>query len=139
MVTTFTSEDVQTSQTWFHKSMPQQDQQESQFTIAFQTIVSFSLMIHSHHSSSINILQTLLMVGCPKINYVIFFHLINYSWGSWSIRDFVTIHKCWKENEVNLRLEFPLTTINIKLTIIYIFNAKFNNFKFVPNYPQQMF
>ncbi len=78
----------------FHKSMPQQNHQESQFTIAFQTFVSFSLMIHNHHSSSINILQTLLMVGSPKLNDVIFLHLINLfmNYDSWSIRD--SFHWC---------------------------------------------
>jgi hypothetical protein len=51
---------------------------ESQFLLAFQTSALLSLMIHSLHSSFSNVLQTLLMVGCLKVNDVTILPLANY-------------------------------------------------------------
>ncbi len=43
----------------------------------YKTITLFSFMVHSRHFSSTNILQTLMMVGHPKINDTIFLHLVD--------------------------------------------------------------
>jgi hypothetical protein len=72
-------------------------------------------MVHNHHSSFVHILQVLLMVGHLEVNDQL---STNYGW--WSIRDFAIIHRCWKENEINPRMELPLTTTKDELKTISI-------------------
>ncbi len=71
------SDGVQTPQTKFIKTCLGEIIKEPQFIITFKTITLFNLMVHSHHFSSTNILQTLMMVGHPKINDAIFLHLVD--------------------------------------------------------------
>jgi hypothetical protein len=73
MVVTFASDNIQTSQTKFHKMCFNEIIMESLFIIAFQTIGLFNLMVHNHHSSIVDILQVLLMAGHLEINDNFFF------------------------------------------------------------------